>query len=95
MKTIFACAAASILVIGGGGADSSYASDAACRITDFKTKMYKEACAKSGEKGAKDAAKAFMKQSKIKSCNQCHAKLAPAYELKADALDQFRKAGGK
>ena len=35
------------------------------------------------------------KDAKIKSCNQCHAKLAPKYELKADAVDQFKKAGGK
>jgi hypothetical protein len=39
--------------------------------------------------------KAFMKEKKIKSCNQCHSKLAPKYELKTDALDQFKKVGGK
>jgi hypothetical protein len=36
-----------------------------------------------------------MKDKKIKSCNQCHSKLAPKYDLKADGLDQFFKAGGK
>jgi len=29
------------------------------------------------------------------SCNQCHSKLAPSYDLKTDAYDQFKKAGGK
>jgi hypothetical protein len=68
---------------------------AACVHTEFKTELVKEACAKGGQKQAKDAMKAFMKEKKIKSCNQCHSKLAPKYELKADALDQFTKAGGK
>ena len=47
--------------------------------------MVKEACAKGGQKAAKDAMKAFMKEKKIKSCNQCHSKLAPTYDLKPDA----------
>ncbi len=36
-----------------------------------------------------------MRDVKIKSCNQCHTKLAPKYELKADGFAQFQKAGGK
>jgi len=71
------------------------AADAACVHKDFKTDLVKQACAKGGQKEAKDAMKAFMKEKKIKSCNQCHSKLAPNYELKADGLDQFTKAGGK
>src|ERR1051325_2212637 len=67
----------------------------ACVHTEFKTEMVKQACEKGGQKQAKDVMKAFMKEKKIKSCNQCHSKLAPKYELKADALDQFKKAGGK
>jgi NAD-dependent SIR2 family protein deacetylase len=67
----------------------------ACVHTEFKTELVKQACTKGGQKEAKDAMKAFMKEKKIKSCNQCHAKLAPKYELKPDALDQFTKAGGK
>ena len=39
--------------------------------------------------------KAFMKEKKLKSCNACHKKLAPKYELKDDALEQFKKLGGK
>jgi hypothetical protein len=67
----------------------------ACLHTEFKTELVKQACEKGGQKEAKDAMKAFMKEKKIKSCNQCHSKLAPKYELKADALDQFKKLGGK
>lgn len=67
----------------------------ACLHTDFKTELVKQACTKGGQKEAKDAMKAFMKEKKIKSCNQCHSKLAPKYELKPDALEQFQKAGGK
>ena len=39
--------------------------------------------------------KAWMKEKKLKSCNQCHTKLAPKYELKADGVEQFKKLGGK
>jgi NAD-dependent SIR2 family protein deacetylase len=67
----------------------------ACVHNEFKTELVKQACEKGGQKQAKDVMKAFMKEKKIKSCNQCHSKLAPKYELKADALEQFKKAGGK
>jgi hypothetical protein len=66
----------------------------ACMTKEFKTQLAKDACTKGGQPGAKDAMKKFMKDAKIKSCNQCHAKLAPKYELKKDALEQFKKAGG-
>ena len=66
-----------------------------CLTKEFKTELAKNACAKGGQPAAKDAMKKFMKEAKIKSCNACHSKLAPKYELKADALDQFKKAGGK
>jgi NAD-dependent SIR2 family protein deacetylase len=68
---------------------------AACVHTEFKTELVKQACEKGGQKEAKDVMKAFMKEKKIKTCNQCHAKLAPKYELKADGLEQFQKVGGK
>lgn len=66
-----------------------------CVRTDFKTEMVKAACAKGGQKEAKEVMKKFNKEKKIKSCNQCHTKLAPKYELKADAFEQFTKLGGK
>lgn len=66
-----------------------------CVTKEFKTELAKNACEKGGQPAAKDAMKKFMKQAKIKSCNACHAKLAPNYELKKDGLEQFKKAGGK
>jgi uncharacterized membrane protein len=66
-----------------------------CQRTDFKTEMVKQACEKGGQKAAKDAMKAWMKEKKLKSCNQCHSKLAPTYTLKADGVEQFKKLGGK
>ncbi len=67
----------------------------ACVHTAFKTQLVQQACAKGGQPEAKAAMKAFMKDKKIKSCNVCHSKLAPKYDLKPDGLDQFTKAGGK
>ena len=66
-----------------------------CVTKEFKTELAKGACTKGGQPAAKDAMKKFMKDAKIKSCNQCHTKLAPKYELKKDAFEQFKKAGGK
>jgi NAD-dependent SIR2 family protein deacetylase len=66
-----------------------------CVTKEFKTELAKGACTKGGQPAAKDAMKKFMKDAKIKSCNACHSKLAPKYELKGDGLDQFKKAGGK
>jgi cytochrome c553 len=93
---------ASVLSIAGAltfaAFNASAAADAAptpCVHTDFKTELVKQACAKGGQPEAKTAMKAFMKEKKIKSCNQCHEKLAPKYELKKDGLEQFQKIGGK
>jgi len=66
-----------------------------CQHKEFKTVLVSEACKSGGQAAAKDAMKKFMKEAKIKTCNQCHAKLAPSYELKKDAFDQFKNAGGK
>ena len=75
---------------------SSDAGDAPpCLTKDFKTQLVKEACAKGGQKAAKDAMKQWSKEQKIKSCNACHNKLAPTYTLKKDGLDQYKKRGGK
>jgi hypothetical protein len=71
------------------------AADTPCVTKDFKTEMVKTACTKGGQKEAKEVMKSWNKEKKIKSCNQCHAKLAPNYELKADGVDQFKKLGGK
>lgn len=76
-------------------ADEAPAAGAACVHKEFKTELVKQACAKGGQLEAKNVMKTFMKSKKIKSCNQCHSKLAPKYDLKPDGLDQFTKAGGK
>jgi zinc protease len=65
-----------------------------CVRKDFKTVMVKAACEKGGQEAAKEAMKAFNKDKKIKSCNLCHSKLAPGYELKGDGVEQFAKLGG-
>jgi hypothetical protein len=74
---------------------STPSADTPCVTTSFKTELVKAACAKGGQKEAKEVMKAWNKEKKIKSCNQCHEKLAPKYELKADGLEQFKKLGGK
>ena len=74
---------------------STASAEDACQHKVLKTEMVKAACAKGGQKAAKDAMKKFMKDAEIKSCNQCHSKLAPTYDLKNDGFDQFAKAGGK
>lgn len=66
-----------------------------CVTTKFQTESVKAACAKGGQPAAKDMMKKFMKDAKLKSCNACHQKLAPKYELKKDGLQQFQKLGGK
>jgi hypothetical protein len=68
---------------------------APCVHKEFKTELVKAACDKGGQPEAKIAMKAFQKDHKIESCQSCHKKLAPNYELKPDGLDQFTKAGGK
>lgn len=86
---------AGVLTFATFTASADDAPAAPCIHTEFKTDLVKQACAKGGQLQAKTAMKAFMKEKKIKSCNQCHEKLAPKYELKKDGLEQFQKAGGK
>lgn len=90
---------ASILTIVGSLGIASMSGEAqavtACVTKEFKTTLLKDACAKGGQPAAKEAMKKFMKEAKLKSCNACHQKLAPKYELKKDGFDQFKKLGGK
>jgi cytochrome c553 len=74
---------------------STPSADTPCVTTDFKTELVKAACTKGGQKEAKDMMKKWNKEKSIKSCNQCHEKLAPKYELKKDGLEQYKKLGGK
>ena len=92
---LFATMAAIVGALTFATLSSSDAGDNPCARSDFKTEMVKSACTKGGQKAAKEAMQAFNKDKKIKSCNQCHSKLAPKYELKDDAVEQFKKLGGK
>jgi hypothetical protein len=74
------------------------AADPACKRAKFETKLVKEACAKGGQKAAKDVMKTFLKEGKKKqsdlACDSCHTKLAPDYPLKPNALKLFKELGG-
>jgi hypothetical protein len=91
---IFASVSVIALALGFSTLSPAQADTNSCQHKEQKTEMMKDAC-KKGQGAAKDAMKAFMKKAGIKSCNQCHSKLAPSYDLKTDAYDQFSKAGGK
>lgn len=72
-----------------------------CKRTKFETKMVKEACAKGGQKAAKDAMKVFLKEvkakkhPKIKGCPSCHTKTSGDYPLKKNGMELFKDAGGE
>jgi hypothetical protein len=86
------------VVVGAlGFASFTAAADGAspCVRKDFKTDLVKQACSSGGQAAAKDAMKKWNKDHNITSCNKCHAKLAPSYELKDDGLEQYQKLGGK
>jgi hypothetical protein len=82
-----------IAVAIAGASHDSWAG-AACHRTEFKTELIKQACATGGQDAAKAAMKKFVKEKKIKTCNTCHARLAPDYPLKPDALQRFHNLGG-
>ncbi len=91
---------ASVLTIVGSLTIASFSASAGgdvapCVHKDFKSDLVKQACAKGGQPAAKEAMKAFNKEKGINSCNKCHSKLAPSYDLKADGFDQYKKLGGK
>lgn len=92
---MFASLIALCAVLGIATTSSPAESADACVRKEYKTELVKNACAKGGQAEAKDQMKAFMKEKKIKSCNQCHSKLAPSYDLKPDGMKQYTDAGGK
>lgn len=79
---------ASLPASAGGGV-------APCVHKTFKSDLIKQACAKGGQPAAKEQMKAFNKEKGIASCNKCHSKLSPSYDLKPDGFDQYKKLGGK
>jgi hypothetical protein len=94
---LFATLAAIVGTLTFASMSTSDADDkkAACVTKDFKTEMVKKACEEGGQENAKKVMQAWNKEKGIKSCNDCHTKLAPKYEQKKDALDRFKKLGGK
>lgn len=95
---LFATITAIIGALTFASLSSPAAEEAPCVRKDFKTELVRDACTNpkgGGQKLAKKVMQDWNKQHKIKSCNQCHTKLAPKYELKADAVEQFKKLGGK
>ena len=87
-------AIAATIGIASYSTSSASAGEAPCKATEFKTELVKTACEKGGQKEAKAVMKTFMKEKKIKSCNACHTKLAPNYEMKKDALVGLTAFGG-
>lgn len=92
---LFASIAAVVGALSFANMSEPAAGDPPCVAKTFKTKLVAQACKEGGQKAAKDVMKKWNKDKKIKSCNQCHTKLAPSYELKADGLEQYKKLGGE
>jgi hypothetical protein len=98
---LFSTLFATIVALGVATLSSpAQASPTPCVRKDFKTQLVKDACtgtaAKPGsQEAAKDAMKKFNKDHNIKSCNDCHSKLAPTYDLKDTGLKHFQDLGGK
>ena len=70
-----------------------------CSRTKFETKLIHDACTAGGQDEAKAAMKNFLKEAKKKdanaTCQTCHGKLAPSYDLKPDGLKKFKAFGGE
>ncbi|WP_437817208.1 hypothetical protein [Sorangium sp. So ce1078] len=71
-----------------------------CVRKEFKTRLVRDACQKGGQAEAKKTMKKFFMTAKEKApevtaCKSCHATLSPDYKLTSNALELFKKAGGK
>ena len=76
----------------------------ACVQAEFKTTMIKAACEKGGQDEAKKQMTLFVAKhaekgqkltKKLFTCNACHSTIDPTFERKPEALDLYRKLGGK
>lgn len=76
------------------GSTSSVEAGENCVHKDLKTAMVKAACAKGGQAAAKEAMQAMNKELHLDSCNECHSKLKPSYDLKPDGLKKFQEKKG-
>ena len=102
-KLAFFASIATIVAALGFATMSSADDDKAppCKHTPLKTKIASDACAKGGQAEAKKAMQAWVKKVKIDgktpTCSSafCHKSQAPNYDLKDDAYDKFKAAGGE
>lgn len=87
------------ILTGAALAPSDAVAGKACARTSFETTLVADACKKGGQAEAKKAMKAWLKKAKKQEakldCKSCHSKLSPSYDLKPDAVEHFKKLGGK
>ncbi|HWN68971.1 MAG TPA: hypothetical protein VNM90_15140 [Haliangium sp.] len=96
---LIALAAASVAVLSLSSPQEARAGDA-CVRKEFKTTLVKDACTKGGQGEAKKVMKKFLSTAKaknpeVKDCKSCHTTLSPDYKLTPNALEMFKKSGGK
>ena len=98
---------AALLVLAGvavAAASTTAPAGPPCLTKDFQTEMVKTACAAGGQDEAKKQMTLFVAKhaekgqkltKKLFTCNACHATIDPTFERKDDALELYRKLGGK
>lgn len=95
---------AALLVAAVATASTNAPAGPPCVTKDFQTEMVKTACAKGGQDEAKKQMTLFVAKNaekgqkltkKLFTCNACHATIDPNFERKDDALELYRKLGGK
>lgn len=97
---LIAVAAASAAILSLAAAPQEASAGDACVRKEFKTAMVKDACTKGGQAEAKKVMKKFLSTAKaknpeVKDCKSCHTTLSPDYKLTPNAMELFKKAGGK
>ena len=98
---------AALLVLAGvavAAASTTAPAGPPCLTKDFQTEMVKTACAAGGQDEAKKQMTLFVAKhaekgqkltKKLFTCNACHSTIDPTFERKPEALDLYRKLGGK
>lgn len=98
---------AALLVLAGAVATTASTHAPAgppCVTKDFQTEMVKAACAAGGQDEAKKQMTLFVSKhadkgqkltKKLFTCNACHSTIDPNFDRKPEALDLYRKLGGK
>ncbi|WP_437548041.1 hypothetical protein WME97_48530 [Sorangium sp. So ce367] len=99
-KSALLALAVTSAVIFSLAAPQESSADDACVRKEFQTSLVKFACAKGGQPEAVKTMKKFIVSAKekvpeVKDCKSCHSSLKPDFKLTPNALDLFKKAGGK